>query len=353
MFRTIDLYLGRTLLSTTFITLFVLVGLSSLIKFVEQLKYLDRGNYDMTTAGIYVLLSVPRELEQFFPMAALIGGLVGMGMLASHSELVVMQAAGQSRLNLVGSAMKSAALMALCVMAIGEWVAPPSEAKAKEIRTQAISGGSLFSSERLVWAKDGDDFVSLGEVANKDELRDVSIYRFDEQLQLASIERAERAIFVEDHWQLENVYRTRFTEQKITQTFDTQLHWQSGLTPDKLGVVKVKPEALSIAGLSDYLNYLQANSQDARRYQLAFWRKVLQPVTVAVMLLVALSFIFGPLRSVTMGARIIMGVLTGFGFFVANEVFGPLSMVYQMPAVVGAIAPSLLFAGMAVYLIRR
>jgi lipopolysaccharide export system permease protein len=54
-----------------------------------------------------------------------------------------------------------------------------------------------------------------------------------------------------------------------------------------------------------------------------------------------------------MGARVILGVLTGFGFFVSNEVFGALSGVYQMPPFIGAILPSLLFAGLAVYLLRR
>ena len=67
----------------------------------------------------------------------------------------------------------------------------------------------------------------------------------------------------------------------------------------------------------------------------------------------ALSFIFGPLRSVTMGARVIMGVLTGFGFFILNEVFGPLSLVYQLPPYLGAILPSMLFAAIAALMLRK
>mgnify|MGYP005708007247 CR=1 FL=1 len=69
MFSIIDMYLARTLLGTTFISLSVLVGLSGLIKFIEQLRHVGRGSYDMTVAGVYVLLSLPREIEQFFPMA--------------------------------------------------------------------------------------------------------------------------------------------------------------------------------------------------------------------------------------------------------------------------------------------
>lgn len=353
MFKILDLYIARTLLSTTALSLSVLVGLSALIKFIEQMKKVGSGTYDMNTAGVYVLLSLPREIEQFFPMATLIGGLVGMGLLASNSELVVMQSAGQSRWDIIKSAMKSALLMVVFVMAIGEWVAPASEAKAKEIRTQAISGGSLFSSDRLVWAKDGDNFVSIGEVVNQNLLRDINVYEFDEALNLRQITSAKLATFNDDIWQLSEVAYTFVGDQRIRGQEVPEGSWRSTLTPDKLGVVTVKPEALSIQGLSEYVVYLENNSQDADRYNLALWRKILQPLSVTVMLLMALSFIFGPLRSVTMGARIIMGVLSGFGFFIANQVFGSMSLVYQLPPILGAMFPSLVFGGAAMYMLRR
>ena len=352
MFKILDLYLARTLLSTTFISLTVLVGLSALIKYVDQLRHVGRGSFDMTVAAIYVLLSLPREIEQFFPMATLLGGLIGMGMLASTSELTVMQASGVSRLAIIGSAMKSALLLVVLVMALGEWLVPISETKAKEIRAQAISDGNLFASDRLTWAKDGDKFVSIGEVSAREELRDVTIYNFSASLQLVSITTAKLARFVNDQWQLINVGHTVIGTRIVTEKHGTT-QWLSSLTPDKLGVAIIKPEALSISGLFDYINYLDNNAQDASRYRLALWRKLVQPIAVGVMLLLALSFVFGPLRSVTTGARIILGVLTGFGFFVFNEVFGPLSMVYHLPPVVGALAPSCVVAAIAVQLMRK
>jgi len=353
MFKIIDLYIARTLLSTTALSLTVLVGLSALIKFIEQMKSVGRGSYTITEAGIYVLLSLPRELEQFFPMATLLGGLIGMGLLASNSELVVMQSAGLSRLNITVSAMKSALVMVLFVMALGEWVSPVSESKAKELRTQAISGGSLFSSDQLTWAKDGDNFVSIGEVIDRNNLLNVNVYEFDSDLNLRQITTAEKANFADDRWQFSDVLYTFIGDQQIRSQHVDLGSWESSLTPDKLGVVTIKPEALSIQGLIEYVNYLENNSQDSGRYSLALWRKILQPVSIAVMLLMALSFVFGPLRSVTMGARIIMGVLAGFAFFISNETFGTFSLVFQIPPILGAIVPSVVFAGIAGVLLRR
>jgi lipopolysaccharide export system permease protein len=264
-----------------------------------------------------------------------------------------MQAAGLSRFNIIKSVMKTALFLIVISMSVGELLAPSGEAKAREIRAQAISGGSLIAAKNGVWAKDGDYFVNIGEVLDKGQLKKIEIYGFNEQLKIDSWLSAEQALYKSDHWLLFNVEEFVLRDDKIiTQQYQTKM-WNSSLTPNKLGVVTVTPESLSIRGLIDYLDYLEANQQDPSRYQLAFWRKIMQPFTVAVMLLVALSFIFGPLRSVSMGARIMMGVFTGILFFISNEVLGSLSLVYQLSPMFGAIMPSIIFTGVAWYLMAK
>jgi lipopolysaccharide export system permease protein len=184
-------------------------------------------------------------------------------------------------------------------------------------------------------------------------LQNVNIYQFDDDLRLVQIISAQQATYNQDDWQLNNVKQVVFNAQRIQNSQMQTYQWQSTITPDKLGVVTIKPEALSIGGLNDYIDYLRNNGQDAARYELALWRKILQPLSVAVMLLMAMSFIFGPLRSVTMGARTGMGILAGFGFFVSNEMFGQVALVFQIAPVIGAVLPSLLFTMLAIFLLRR
>ena len=164
---------------------------------------------------------------------------------------------------------------------------------------------------------------------------------------------ARAASFFNGVWQLQDVSRLAFRDEKIEKHHWPEQRWRSTLTPDKLGVMSIKPELLSLKGLAEYIEYRQVNQQESSRYQLAYWRKATQPLTIVAMLLLALSFIFGPLRSVTMAARVLMGILTGFGFYMANEVFGPVALVYQLPPLLGAIAPSGLFIGIAVYLMQK
>lgn len=349
----LDLYIARILLSTSSLALLILTGLSGIIKWVDQLRLVGRGTYTMMDAGIYVLFLIPRDIEMFFPMAVLLGALIGMGMLASNSELVVMQASGMSRLQISMSAMKTAVPLMILVMALGEWGAPIAERSAKELQAVKLSGGSLIKSHRGIWAKDGDLFVNIGEVETVDNLNNITLYEFNDAMKLTKVIYAKEAEFRDDVWQLSGVKTTELTDDKVTLVEQKQGTWQSSLTPDKLGVVSVKPEALSIQGLLDYLDYLETNQQDPSRYHLALWRKIMQPVTIAVMMLVALSFVFGPLRTVTMGARVLLGVVAGFSFYICNQIFGPMSIVYELPAAVGAIAPSLLFTVVALHYIRK
>jgi lipopolysaccharide export system permease protein len=356
MFSVLDRYIGRTIFGSIMMTLFMLVGLSGIIKFVDQLRKTGNGDYDVLSAGFYTLLSVPKDIEIFFPMAALLGALLGLGALASNSELVAMEAAGYTRMKVALSVMKTAIPLVLLTMAIGEWVSPIGEQTAREMRAQKMYGGSLLSTRSGLWAKDGNDFIYVGNVNNNNELLNVNIYHFDTQRKLLNIRNAASGSFDTDanEWTLYQVSETDLTNEKqITSENVVSTVWKTTLTPDKLGIVSMNPEALSMSGLYGYIHYLRASDQEASRYELIFWSKVFAPFSVAVMMLMALSFVFGPLRSVPMGVRVVTGISFGFLFYVLDKIFGPLSLVYNLPPLLGALIPSLAFLTLSLYLLRK
>ena len=353
MIKILDVYIGKAILFATMICLFTLVGLSAVIKYVEQLRVVGRGTYGLVEALMFVLLKMPREITIFFPMAALLGALIGLGALASSSELVVIQAAGQSRFKIVLSAMKTAVPMMIIVMLMGEYVAPYSEQKAVELRGESISGQSIIRAQKGVWAKDKENFINIGEVNNGSELHNVTIYEFSESQRLVKTTQASKAVYVKKYWELTGIRITYFDSGSISVVEQPSLRWHSTLTPEKLDVVTIDPEDLSISGLYSYITYLDSNKQDAASYELALWRKIFQPISIGVMILLALSFVFGPLRTVTMGARILMGVIAGFTFYLASETFGPISLVYSLPPLIGAVVPSAIFTLIAVVQLRK
>lgn len=356
MISVLDKYIGRTIFTTIMTTLFMLVSLSGIIKFVDQLRKTGQGSYDAMAAMLYTLLSVPKDIDIFFPMAALLGALMGLGSLASHRELIVMQTAGYTRINIATSVMKTAIPLVLLTMSIGEWVAPQGEQIARDMRAHMMYGGSLLSNKSSLWAKDGNTFIYIGNVNNDNQLSNLYLYNFDFNQNLLSIIHADNATFDKksNTWQLSLVSNTDLTNpKKITNTNMGSMEWNTTLTPDKLGIVVLNPEALSATGLYQYIKYLKQSGLDSSRYQFYFWSQLFSPLSVAVMMLMALSFVFGPLRSVPMGVRIITGISFGFLFYVLDKIFGPLSLVYNFPPILGALIPSLVFFIISIYLLSK
>ncbi|WP_277976824.1 LPS export ABC transporter permease LptG [Pantoea endophytica] len=356
MFKVLDRYIGKTIFNTIMLTLFMLVSLSGIIKFVDQLRKTGQGAYTALDAGYYTLLSVPKDIEIFFPMAALLGALLGLGTLAQRSELVVMQASGFTRMQVALAVMKTAIPLVLLTMAVGEFVAPQGEQMARNYRAQQLYGGSLVSTQNGLWAKDGNDFIYIERIKGDNEIDGVSIYKFSDQRRLLSVRYAASAAWNADKkvWVLSQVDESDLQDAKqITGSQSLSGEWKTNLTPDKLGVVALDPDALSISGLYNYSKYLKQSGQVAGRYQLNMWSKIFQPLSVAVMMLMALSFIFGPLRSVSMGVRVVTGISFGFLFYVLDQIFGPLSLVYGLPPILGAILPSGAFFAISLFLLMK
>ncbi|WP_118793776.1 LPS export ABC transporter permease LptG [Haemophilus haemolyticus] len=355
MMNTLDRYIGKSILGSIFATLLTLVGLSAIIKFVEQFRSVGKGTYDIWQAVAFTGLTIPKDIETFFPMAALLGALMALGNLASRSELVVMQAAGFSRFKIGMAVMKTALPLVLLTMVIGEWGIPQTEQFARDMRARALSGGSMLSMKNGVWAKDGNNFVFVRRVTDDAKLNDIYIYTFDQHRNLTELKHANQASYSEDEskWTLRQVNHSMISKDEIKTSNRLSEKWETNLTPDKLGAVSLRPTSLSISGLYNYISFLRETGQDVSRFELTFWRKIFQPVSVGVMMLLALSFIFGSLRSVTAGARIVTGICFGFLFYVVNEIFGQMSVVYNMPAVFGALMPSLLFIVMIWWLLSR
>lgn len=352
MFSILDRYIGKTIISTIGISLFLLISLSGIIRFIDQLRRI-KVDYDAFAVGIYSLLMAPKDLEVFFPMAALLGALIGLGLLASRSELIVMETAGFSRFKIALAVMKTALPLVLITMAIGEWVAPVSEQTARNMRSEKLYGSSLMAQQGSLWAKDGNDYIYIGHINSDSSISNIDIYSVDNN-KLLSITHADNGIFKDNVWTLSQIEKSDLTQiDKIQTSNILSMEWKTNITPDKLSVVAFDPDSLSASGLYKYSQYLKSSGQDTRNYDLLFWKKLIKPLSVAVMMLLALSFIFGPLRSVSMGVRVIIGISFGFIFYIADNLFAQASIVIGIYPIIGSMVTSLVFLLISYILFKR
>jgi len=350
--RKIDRYVMSTVGGAMLLVMVVVLALDMIFALIAELDD-TRNDYQTLEALLYVVLTLPRRIYDYLPLAAFMGCLVGLGTLASSSELTVIRAAGVSVKRIVWSAMKPALVAVLLGVLIGEYIAPPAERLAQSQKAVAQGAGQNVASASGVWHREGDTFMHLNAVQPNGVLHGVSLFEFDADRWLVSARFAERGIHLGDYWRLENVVTTRFSSTETSRETHRSLRWESGLSPEVLSVLIVKPENLSIRGLYTYASYLGEQGLNATNYWLAFWKKVLMPLGTAVMVMVAISFIFGPLRSVTMGFRVFTGLIVGLLFKYMQDLLGPMSVVFGFNPVIAILLPIAINAVVGVVLMRR
>ncbi|TQV76771.1 LPS export ABC transporter permease LptG [Aliikangiella marina] len=353
MFNLLDRYIARQVIGASLMMLLLLAALRSLFSLIDELGDLGRGGYQLSDALLFVALMFPSRIMEFFPMSVLIGTLFGLGAMAANSELTVMRAAGVTTWRIAGSAIKSSLVLMLLVVLIGELVTPISSKAAQQLRTAAISGGELSVSKTGLWARYQNQVIQLGNILTDGRLTEINIYELSETRALKKIIKADTAQKQSQYWLLQNVTEIEFSDNEITTSNSESRMWINPLDQDQIDSLILEPDTLNLSGLLSYIDYLKQNSMQAEVYVLAAWRKVMQPLAIAVMMFVGVSFIFGPMRNVSMGARILSGVMLGFVFHLANQSFGPVSLVFNIWPFVGAVTPLLLFAGLGYLLMKR
>ncbi|SDP97460.1 LPS export ABC transporter permease LptG [Ectopseudomonas guguanensis] len=349
----LDRYIGTQVFFAILAVLGIILGLALLFAFIDELSDLNKGDYGLAQALWYVLLTAPRRAYEMLPMAALIGCLIGLGTLASNSELTIMRAAGVSIGRIVWAVMKPMLVLMLAGILIGEYVAPLTENQAQADRALAQGGGAAQSSKRGMWHRQGQEYVHVNAVQPGGVLLGVTRYRFDDERRLLSASFARRAEYRDDHWMLSNVQTTLLHDDRSEVVNQREERWDIELNPELLGTVVMEPEALSVTGLWQYIHYLAEQGLNNARYWLAFWTKLLQPLVTAALVLMAISFIFGPLRSVTLGQRVFTGVLVGFIFRIAQDLLGPSSLVFGFSPLLAVLVPAGICALAGVWLLRR
>ncbi len=352
--RILHNYISRAVFVAILMSLVFFTGLMMVFQFLDDLPSIGHGNYGLVDALQNLALNLPGTFYRLFPMAALVGAIIGLGSLASNSELIVIRASGVSISRIIKSVLIAIIPLMVIVILMGEWLSPAAKQYAQKQRSLAVSSGQLISSKTGLWARDGNDFIHIERSFPDGRIENIERYKFDQNMELKSIIRAASGVYQKQGiWTLTEVSSSRFEDNRVFKQYLPESQWKSQLTLENLGVVGLEPENLGVTELWRYANYLEQNNLDAGRFRLSFWQKIFQPISIALMLVLGCSFVFSSIRHVGMGARILSGVMIGLGFYVLNESFGSIAIAFQFPALLGASLPLLVFSGFSYWRLSR
>jgi lipopolysaccharide export system permease protein len=243
-------------------------------------------------------------------------------------------------------------LLATAAVALGEVVAPPAEQRALAVRQAAQSGDAVAVTNAGLWARDGDTFVNIRNLRPGAVLGDIYIYQ-TRGTALLSATYAQSATYQDDGWVLQGIERSLIDAEGVRVERLEEARWASLLRPSLLKVIVVEPQALSVWGLYRYIRFMQRTGQDAGRYEVALWGKMVQPLLILAMIFVAIPVLLGTARTTGTGIKVFAGIVIGIAFYLVSRSFAFLSLLYGLSPALAAFAPPLLFAGVALLLLRR
>lgn len=349
-------YVSREILVASALAALALTGMFTFFDFIQEVSENQPKTYTPLLATLFVALNIPGRLNELIPVAVLVGGLFAWNRLALSSEFSVMRTGGLSAVRLAAWMLGLGIGIGGVALLLSEYVTPPAERAAQQLKLRATSGVVAKEFQTGVWAKDGTTFINIREMRPDASLLDVRLYDFDERFQLRSLLRAESAEWRDGSWLLRQVTETRLHEDSTETLRLADQRWRSSVTPDLLAVLMVSPQRMSMTTLYSYIKHLTENRQDAQRYIIAFWSKVSYPLAAPVMLLLALAFAYRPPRVGGAGGRLLIGVLLGLGFHLANRLSAQVALLQDWPAPLSASAPILAFglaAGLAIWWMER
>ncbi|ALU90288.1 permease [Herbaspirillum rubrisubalbicans] len=366
--RVIQRYFTTEITRSVFFALAAFLALFAFFEMMGQLEQVGRNGYKLQQAVFYVLMGLPGNVYELMPTAVLIGTIYTLSQLAARSEFTIMRVSSMSTGMAAKVLLRIGVGFAVITIIFGELIAPKASEWAEKLRLQA-QGSSMSSQFRSgMWAKDvikdhglegnvtGSRFINIQTVQPDGRIEGVKLYELDTDFHMARMVTAKSGMYEGDHqWVLSDVVQSDFTgdkDRKITEPVKTmklaQMKLVSEVTPEILSVLFADPDRMSAYDLLAYTKHLEANNQRTDRYEIAFWKKIVYPLSIFVMLALALPFAYLHFRAGGVSLKIFTGIMIGVCFQLINSLFSHLGLLNTWPAFMTAALPSLLFMVLAI-----
>jgi lipopolysaccharide export system permease protein len=204
------------------------------------------------------------------------------------------------------------------------------------------------------WIYHGNRFIHISRVDHGRIPRNIDILELDGQQRVNRfIQAGEADLGDPNRWLLQDVSVKNLGGATVSSEQVAQMHWESLMTPEQIGLLELSPETMSPRQLYAYVRYLKGTGQQTDRYELSLWQKLTLPFSVMVLVLLAIPAAFGTPRSTSVEKRVIAALAAGLVFQIANQVMVNSGLVLQLPPALTTLATPVAAAIVALVLLRR
>jgi len=369
MMNTLEKYFAREIARSVLFVLLAFVALLAFFDIVNEVKSVGTGGYTLVNALYYVFLGIPGNIYEYMPLAALIGTIFVMAQFASRSEFTIMRVSGFSTRQAIQMLLKIGMAFVVVTFIFGELFAPYTFRMAERYKISVMPSAHKQDFQSGLWTKDlirseglkgeiiGSRFLNVNIVEPNGKLNGIKFYDLDNEFRLIKQVTAKNAEYQGGSvWRLNQVEEIYFPvfmsdiEMAPVQVREmATLDLISEITPTILLASSADNDTdrMSAYDLALYSKHLVDNKQSAEKFEIAFWKKVIYPFAVLVMMALALPFAYLHFRSGGVSLKIFTGIMIGVGFYLLNNVFAHIGLLHTWAPFVTAVLPSLIFLSAA------
>ncbi len=350
----LDRYIARTLLGGVALAMAVLLTLGLLFIFISEQSDIGTGHYTLWAAFIYSLMSLPQFALESFPAGALIGAMLGIGVLARSHELTVVRASGMSKARLGAAVLFSALILVGIAVLVEEFIAQPLGQMADQQKAFARFSNVSFAGAQGAWIRSGNTIVEVQGQSDAAQFRGMMVFELTPDNRVASVARAARATPLGPAaWRLYDFRQSSLDHDSVDAIQQPERVLQTTASSDLLQFAVTAPQKLSLTTLYRAILYLRGNNLQAGPYEIAFWSRIARLAGIMAALLFALPFGFGSMRSASLSSRTTLGLTLGVVYFFMQRLVESGAQVYHVDPLILAWVPTALLSLTAVVLIWR
>ena len=249
----LDRYLFKQFAKNLFLVLAALLTIYLLIDFFERIDdFVERGK-SLGLAAKYFMLKIPLILEQLTPVIIVLGGIIVLGLLNHHGEILALKAVGVPTFRITFPITGTALAFTLLALAFSEWVVPPTTVSTnaifyEQVRQEKPKG--ILRKNRFYY-KDQQGFYSFEKHDQDTNRLDFFIFTsWDDNYRLDTLLTADSALWSDGNWTLTNSrlkQRKPDGDYKIT-TYD-EMNFPINATPGDFFIPAYKIDEISLSGL--------------------------------------------------------------------------------------------------------
>jgi len=348
-------YIAKTLLTYTSVVLVVWLSIYSFFNFLSELGSVGQAEYTIISAFQYTILQLPEvSYNQALPVI-LLGCILGIGHLATTNQLIIFRVSGVSILKITGITIKNALIFLFFLIVIGEFLAPISSSYAESGRTNAMVASNSKISQEGFWIKDGDNFINVKKNINGVLFSGVTVIEVDALNKIKRVIQSEDARFDGNSLDMSDAGIFSIDESNFFDSISLKernsYNKIVSFDQDLINSLKKEPKDLSTFSLIKQIQFLSDNKLRTGVFEIELYKRLIKPVTLVAMILLAILFIFGSTRDATLGRKIFFGVALGLSFEMMSRIASALALSFNFNPLIASITPSLVIMLIAITLL--